>query len=258
MTGNNRTKSLLNIILLILIFTSLSISSNAQIRRNSYRRTGYCPNIEYKVFGGIKVGANLTYFKYSDPEINDLYSSNILNPMPLIGGFFEFKIWDIINLGTTIEYKSFGTIINPNGLVEKYKYTAHNIDFALPIYFDIPATKLFNPYILVQPEMSYTMGGKIYLKDIFDEYTAKVGNANITRLNCAVKCGVGGKFIFWSGQRQSYLRVDVGYNLGLSDTFSKMEINESSEALNLNLYEINGTRKSRGLEVCLSYAVSIK
>lgn len=51
--------------------------------------------------------------------------------------------------------------------------------------------------------------------------------------------------------------AELGYNIGLSNTFSRKELNNTAHALNLPMYEVNGTRKNRNVEIAATISVPL-
>jgi hypothetical protein len=235
-----------------LLFCGIN-TANAQqyYLRKGYRGSNYCNNAyrEGKVFVGIKAGVNSAYMWYGDPTLRQYYVPSMINPSPILGMFVEFKVSDHFAIAPTLQYMETGTVIEAGELIDHYEFIAHNINLNVPLYFDLGNNDVAKPYLFIAPNIGYSMGGSIKLDD---NRTINLGKSNINRLNYGAKAGFGIKLIYWGRKAQMITRIDAGYNFGLSNTFSSMEIEQLADALNLNMYEINGTRMNRGIEICVS------
>lgn len=228
--------------------------------RSGYNRTNYSGRYasgrgvthfnNEKIYFGAKSGINLSYMLYDSYKINASYRP-VIKPLPISGVFIEFKFGEVLAIAPTFEYKGYGTILK-SSLIEDtpYKFTSHTINFELPFYFDLPIGEYVRPYLLVSPEVNVNIGGRIKLGD----YAINTGTSSVSKFNSAVKLGAGLDFWYEFFDSDAFVRVDAGYSFGLTNTYSEMELNGESVPVNMNSWKAEGYRKTRGIEICVSFA----
>ena len=78
------------------------------------------------------------------------------------------------------------------------------------------------------------------------------------RHDFSIFLGGGSQFYINLGAFYLVTKVELGYNIGLSNSFSDMEINESIKAGNVNAYNITGKRKIHNIEFNVTLGIPLK
>ncbi|MBR6490984.1 MAG: PorT family protein [Bacteroidales bacterium] len=207
------------------------------------------------MFFGIKGGVNLASMSYVGKN-DSLYTVNRLL-LPFGGIFFEYDNPSGLSIIPTLLYKEDGTgLIGTNQTY--YRLVTNNIDFTLPIAYDIYITENFAPFIYIAPDISYNIGYKIGGGTITSDNNDK-GSSYYRSFNYGAKAGLGLKYILNLGSLKWLIRLDGAYNFGLSNTL------DISEDFDFNYYPItdmwktegNHMRKNRGIEVGLSLGIGL-
>ncbi|MBO4745102.1 MAG: PorT family protein [Bacteroidales bacterium] len=202
------------------------------------------------MFFGIKGGVNLASMSY-DGKNDSLYTVNRLL-LPFGGFFFEYDNPSGLSIIPTLLFKEDGTGLDSTNVTHQYRLVTYNIDFTLPIAYDIYITENFAPFIYIAPDISYRIGG--------DEITSgntNVGSSYYRSFNYGAKAGLGLKYILNLGSLKWVVRLDGAYNFGLSNTLDTSK--------NLKNYPIkdmwtgSGTAKryNQGIEVGLSLGIGL-
>ncbi|MBQ6083428.1 MAG: PorT family protein [Bacteroidales bacterium] len=224
----------------------------AQMRIGNDRRV----NLSKIVSMGVKFGVNDATMVYTDKQLKDLNSTYSIKPS--FGLYLEIPVTRWLSVSPELMYIGRGGMVsyetnNTNNV--DYKINSRCVDFRVPIDLYMIMSRSFKPYVFVAPDFGYVLGGEISMKQ--DGVTAvsqeiEIGSANMKEYNVSVLFGLGFRFDVYMPQTALYVKLEAGYNYGLTDTFSKMEKDESSVAENVNAYNISGDRFNRGLEVMIS------
>ena len=283
-----RNKFLLMLLVLFVGFSDNNIiSAQQKYLKKGYNKTDWCTvsgkgsSGSNNMYVGIKGGLNVASMVYSD--LNSVYSTSS-KLLPISGVFFEYDFPYNIAVAPAIEFKIDGTDVSGSYDIST-AYTGYgndvimrNLDYTIksksvvldiPIMYDIPYSFYnISSYIFIAPNFSYRLGDSITLDDrvtnvttdtliSMKHYATAIGNSNYTSINYGVRLGAGIKYSFNIGSLRLLARLDAGYNIGLSNTYSKNELNHKTTALNLNNWDVKGTRKMRGIEVLLSVGVGL-
>ena len=242
--------------LLVLAFCANNVYGQRYYIKSGYNRSNYYSRGNSKLFNvnaqriyfGVKGGMNFAYLQYDDHEINSTVKT-VVHPLAIAGLFVEFNLGNVVSISPGVSYKADGTKLTGTEFDGQYRMTAHNLVVNLPIYINMPMSRFANPYIFVAPEMQFNcFSGSISLED----YKVAINNASRSYTNYGMKFGAGCIVWYEIGQSVCFIRVDCGYNFGFSDTYSEKERKGESISVNVNHYNITGTRKNRGAEVCVS------
>lgn len=137
-----------------------------------------------------------------------------------------------------------------------YRLTAHYVDLRLPLTYNFRFGRgIVSPYLMVAPEARLTYGGTIsYHADDYPDGSY----ADISRADWGLTLG-GGVDVALPTQRPLWLSVEAGYSLGLANTFSPMETDNSAVIHNpfFGAFMNRGERHSRGVEVSLRLTLPI-
>lgn len=209
------------------------------------------------MFFGIKGGVNLASMSYVGKN-DSLYTVNRLL-LPFGGIFFEYDNPSGLSIIPTLLFKEDGTGLDSTNVTHQYRLVTYNIDFTLPIAYDIYITENFAPFIYIAPDISYKIGGD----EITDNNDSNVGSSCYHSFNYGAKAGLGLKYILNLGSLKWLIRLDGAYNFGLSNTFDESKL--KADGNTLADYPIEGMwktegyhmRKNRGIEVGLSLGIGL-
>ena len=194
--------------------------------------------------GGIG-GINLSTFSYSTDNYN--YNNSLfLNPQ--FGLTTEFYFGKILSIRPSVLYAGRGEYINLTDT--KYLLASKNIDISVPIMLTLGKNSPVSPYFYIAPVLETTYGGIIGYADI----STKITKANHSAFGFGVTPALGLKFNL---SKKAYFSIEGGYHLGLTNTFSDMELSQESNALNLNSYSIEGKRTNRAPVFMASFVIVI-
>ena len=217
---------------------------------------------------GIRGGVNFADMAYSYDPINKYYD-HFLQPQGMVGLFGHFQLGKS-NFAIRPEVAFVGRADSLEWLDVRYRLKAHYLDLRLPITYNIRlAGRQFSPYLMVAPQLNLAYGGRVsyhaddYPQGVFTDIT----KADINGMDASVLMGAGVDFLIPTKSIPVMLSLEAGYNLGLCNTFSKLEVldNPSVAAADRSviinpffgaeLYQ--ETRKNRGIEVALRIALPI-
>ena len=108
------------------------------------------------------------------------------------------------------------------------------------------------------PIVGFVRGGDITLSDATGDYKIDVSKANMADTYIAGAIGAGVKFpIALNQNKRLLLALEANYQFGFTDTYSDMEKDGQSIALNRPVYDIQGNRKLHGFEITASVSVPL-
>lgn len=197
---------------------------------------------------GVKGGLNFSNLTYSDPAIAEYESSFLLRGG--IGLFVNLPIGNNLSLRPELMYIGKGQRIE-DGV--SYLFKPNYFDWSLPLLYHFPISNAIQPYVLIAPTLGFASGGKITL----DEWECGVTKASIAPVDFGAMAGAGFSFPIETKKYRMIGGLEATYNMGFSDTYAQGEIDEVSNALNLDEYAINGTRKNKGLAIMASITIPI-
>lgn len=205
---------------------------------------------------GARTGIGLSDMRYSSDDIS-IYRHHF-RVREQIGVFAECAyLYDGLSLRCDLLYSPRGAHLTWKDI--DYKLNAYYFDIRIPISYTFLRDKAVQPYVMVAPNVNFVLGGKArYYSDyLYMTYYQKLSKASIRPVDFSIFFGAGVKAPLSIGKQKFYIGGEVGYNLGLINTFSKMELNHSAHAVNLPQYEVNGTRKNGGIEIAATFAWAI-
>ena len=221
---------------------------------------------------GQKGGINLPYFKYSKfSEIVtiddddylfsgfDSYAQN-LNARGLFGLTTEFLLPNKFTIGTELLYLERGAYIEDYGI--DYKFRVNYLDFRLPITYSIfeYSCDKIRPYISIVPNIGFAINGKIIYYEDGKQYPhVEVGSANLASINFGIASFLGISVpIKISDYYCIFFTAEAGYNYGLSNTYSRQELNSIANAINTDEYNLSRQkRQHRGIEMSVGLKIPI-
>ena len=88
--------------------------------------------------------------------------------------------------------------------------------------------------------------------------TINVGKANMGLIHAGVFAGLGIRSKFNIGSMSMIVKLNASYHQGVVDTYSQKEKNGSAQSINVNAYQITGSRLPRGIEATLGIAIPLE
>ena len=234
---------------IILIFTLFCIGAMAQT--------------DNTISVGIKGGVNMPRMTYPKNQyLRSLPQATRFTPM---GGIFvDIPVGDIFVVAPEFDYVQRGTDItyeHNSGMQVHYNLTVSFVDFRLPLEFRLPVQPYFQPYATVGAEAGMRLGGKIHMDRTEParlDTTINVGDANFTKIYAGAFAGIGIRSLVTIGGFNMLLKLSATYHHGFLDTYTKAEREESVQVVNVNAYNIMGSRLPQGIEICLSIGIPLK
>lgn len=194
------------------------------------------------------LGVNFSTFRYSDQVLQE-YDNSIF-PRLLSGLEFQYNIDDLWGIHPGIYYLGRGQKIEDDF---NYTYKSRYIDFRFPVSFkffwmDNPDISLFAK---AGPYLGICNGGKI----MYDQSELYLSEANASKSDIGINLGIGFETKL---SQKARIAMNICYALGFIDTYSDEEQSGNSVAVNAFSYNLDGNRKNRGIEVCVSVLVPLK
>ena len=205
---------------------------------------------------GARAGIDLFDMRYSSDDIS-IYRHHY-GVREQIGIFAEYAyLWKGLSIRCDLLYSPRGAHLSWKDI--DYKLRSYYFDIRIPISYTFLRDKKVQPYVMVAPNVNFVLGGnaRYYSDYLFMTYNEKLSKANFQPVDFSIFFGAGAKAPLSIGNQTFYVGGEFGYNLGVINTFSKMELNNTAHAVNLPQYEVNGTRKNGGFELAATFAWAI-
>lgn len=206
------------------------------------------------IYIGVKGGIGMSWASYSELENR----SPKMNSGFVGGVFAEFEFGDsrLFSIRPEVDWLVRGTKINDSDL--DYHLKAKYVDIRLPFIFNFGDYEGIRPYVYAAPIVGFVRGGDITLSDATGDYKIDVSKANMADTYIAGTIGAGVKFpIALNQNKRLLLALEANYQFGFTDTYSDMEKDGQSIALNRPVYDIQGNRKLHGFEITASVSVPL-
>lgn len=206
------------------------------------------------IYIGVKGGMGMSWASYSELENR----SPKMNSGFVGGVFAEFEFGDsrLFSIRPEVDWLVRGTKINDSDL--DYHLKAKYVDIRLPFIFNFGDYEGIRPYVYAAPIVGFVRGGDITLSDATGDYKIDVSKANMADTYIAGAIGAGVKFpIALNQNKRLLLALEANYQFGFTDTYSDMEKDGQSIALNRPVYDIQGNRKLHGFEITASVSVPL-
>ena len=116
------------------------------------------------------------------------------------------------------------------------------------------------PYVALGVECNFTLPGEInYVSNSLPSTSLALNKSNIKNFDLGLYAAVGTDIHFEAFNRDFFLMVEVGADLGLLNNFASAEQEGDAQVLNPELGHTTnvGTRKNRGIEVSLGLGVPL-
>ena len=200
---------------------------------------------------GARAGIDIFNMRYLSHDV-DIYKHHY-GVREQIGLFAEYDyLWKGLAVRADVLYSPRGVRLTWQDI--NYKLRAYYFDIRIPITYTFFFFKMIQPYVMFAPNVNFALGGHSYYANFIRDYTTKLSKANFRPVDFSLFFGAGVKAPIPVGKYTLYVGGEFGYNLGLCNTFSQMELDNVANAINLPMYDVNGTRKNGGFEVAVTVA----
>lgn len=144
-----------------------------------------------------------------------------------------------------------------------YNLKANYFDIRVPIIYNFHLNKTkIQPYAYLAPVAGFAIGGKVSLQEQLTDgtqnnYSLKLNKGNVAAAYFAMAIGGGVKYPINICGVACHVGLDLSYQLGITDTYSKLE----KADMTTNINHINGptisTRKHSGFEMKVGFSAPI-
>ena len=212
---------------------------------------------------GVKGGVNMPRMTYlGNHYLSSLPQATQFTPMG--GVFVDIPLGDVFVVAPEFDYVKRGTDItyeHNSGMNVHYNLAVSFVDLRIPLEFRILIKPYLQPYATIGAGAGMRLGGKIHMdrtEPASLDATIDVGDVNFTKIYAGAFAGLGIRSLVTIGDFDMLLKLSATYHHGFLDTYAKAERDETVEAVNVNAYNITGTRLPQGLEICLSVGIPLK
>ena len=209
---------------------------------------------------GIKGGVGAPSFFYSHPVLTKTPRDWFFRPL---GGLFvEIPIneWTItpsvmytgLGFSTTYTYK--------DNYEVHYLVRSNYVDYRIAVAYRKRLTRDVFVYSFLSPGLGVLIDGDLSLSQPgleFPNVSLEMTNANMRETNIFLVGGIGAQYYINMPRFSLTMKLEVGYNHGISNTFSRKEVEET--AIPTNVYAYNtGKRYARNVEVLFHIGLPLK
>ncbi|MGC3978543.1 MAG: OmpA family protein [Paludibacteraceae bacterium] len=198
---------------------------------------------------GLKTGANFPWMTYTNPDLKDY--KNSVSAKTIFGFFAETPLNSNISLRPEFLFTHKGQKINNLGI--SYQIKSNYFEIRTPFLYAI-SLKNISPYIMAGPALSMATGGQIS----FGTKETSITDANLAKYDFSVIAGGGVKIPFHINKYPLTLTVEAAFNYGMLNSYGGKELDGEATALNVLNYDIDGTRKNRGIELTVSVSIPVR
>lgn len=212
---------------------------------------------------GLKGGVNMPRMLYHNNEsLSQLPQALTITPT---GGLFvDIPLGSVVVFAPEAMYVQRGTDMSyehRTGSQVHYTMSASYVDLRLPLELKWPISKYIQPYLVVGAEGGMRLFGQIHMDRtapiVMDE-TIDVGDANLALIHAGGFAGVGLRSTVNIGSMELLLKLSVTAHQGFLDSYAAGEKEGTSTPVNVNAYQIKGSRLPQGLEAFLSIGIPLK
>lgn len=219
--------------------------------------------IDNTVSLGLKGGINTPRMLYYQNEpLSRLPQAWTITPMG--GLFLDIPLGSALVFAPEAVYVQRGTDMSyehRSGAQVHYMMSAFYVDLRLPLELRWPISKYFQPFLVVGAEGGVRLFGQIHMDrtaPIEMDETIDVGDANLALIHAGALAGVGVRSMINLGAQEILLKLSVTAHQGLLDSYAAGEKEGTSAPVNVNAYQITGSRLPQGLEATLSIGIPLK
>ncbi|MBO7492898.1 MAG: OmpA family protein [Bacteroidales bacterium] len=195
---------------------------------------------------GARAGIGIFDMRYSSDDVSIYHHHYGVREQ--IGLFAEYDyLWKGLSVGLDFLYSPRGVNLTWQDI--DYRLRSYYLDLRIPISYTFLLDKKIQPYVVVAPSVNFVAGGHVNYSSLYTNASVDFSKANFRPVDFSMFFGAGVKAPIAVGNQTLYVGGEFGYNLGFCNTFSNMELDNSANAINLPMYEVNGTRKNGGFEI---------
>ena len=205
---------------------------------------------------GFKGGVNFANMHYTYDRYNDLYDHSVF-VRPNFGMFLDIAFNNGLSLRPEFNYIGRGVKLDWNDI--NYKMNAFYYDLRMDVVYTFCRQSKVQPYILIAPTFGMARYGEAtYESDATGEMSTPLSTGCIRKYDFSGYGALGLNFIIPMTNRDITLGIEAGYNLGLVNTFSEVEVDRNANRLNTSIYQAEEKRYNRGVEVVARLGFPLK
>lgn len=210
----------------------------------------------------ISVGANLGFSVPSMIYTGSQYDEYKKSPLfSGIGGLFvDWNFYGNWSFRPHLNFVGRGVNMRYEPLFINYQLRATYFDIRTPIVYSFKTGSGIEPYLSAGPSFNFVTGGRInYVSGAQGQvYEMRLNRNNFKPFDLGLFFGAGFNYpIVISGFRFN-VGAELGYNIGLVDTFSKAEKTGQSKAVNIPQYSIDGRRKNHNMSLSVHISIPLR
>lgn len=205
---------------------------------------------------GLKGGINLPRLYYTDAHLSSLSHDLVITKSASI--FVEIPFLRPFTIAPELNYQRRGgsfSYLYDMHIKEKYQLQVDYVSVRVPVFYYMPISDRVKPYFFLSPDAGVVVNGGISLTHPDHELPDVQTNLNMSNIKFVYVGALGGagvRFNIPLSLITIVFKVDAAINWGFLDTFSKLEHANAAIPLNVDVYNLQGKRYSRGLELHLS------
>jgi OOP family OmpA-OmpF porin len=233
------------------LFLACFLASFAGAQEENNRTLDYLLS---RTHAGIRLGSNFPTLRYANSEHNAYRSETYSRTMWGIFADIALDEQKTFSLRPEINFTTRGQHIDNRNVT--YTMDARYTDIYLPLVYTFrrPGASTIAPFVLLSPVLGIATGGKIGLNG----QRIAISDANLSQSAFGLYAGAGVNIPVRHKQKKIFsVCAELGYHLGLSDTYSRKEKKANAVALNLPNYTVDGTRKHAGFQASIALSVPL-
>jgi OOP family OmpA-OmpF porin len=226
---------------------------------------------KFDVMEDLTIGASFGYHpsRLRFPELpKDAYSNKPSRHSVVASIFAEYGITKNLYIRPELAFLGRGGKLNLDmkkmgGVNGLYSLKSAYFDIRIPVLYKFPLEKTkFEPYAYIAPIIGFSAGGRMRLQEmengvVINDYNIKLSKGNMASTLFAMGFGGGVTYPITIANNICRLGVEVGYELGLTDTRSKREKSGSSVTVNHVDNPVVTPRRLSGWEMKVVFSVPL-
>lgn len=208
---------------------------------------------------GFDLGFSIPSMRYSAPMYDQYDKGARFSGM---GGLYvDWKFYDNFSVRPHINFVGRGVKMKYEPLMIDYKLKSTYFDLRIPVVYTFNLNNKIKPFFAIGPSLNFVTGGKIHYEEgstYRQVYDLKLSNGNFKPFDFGLYLGGGFEYPIQFMGLPLMIGAEIGYNIGLVDTFSKSELRNESVAVNTPVYNVAGTRKNGNLSIAVNVSIPLK
>ena len=207
---------------------------------------------------GLGLGYHTNAMRF--PELNkELYPLRKNSHSAVFSMYAEYPFYRQFSARAEMAFLGRGGTLRMSGLPSaasgQYRLKTTYWDFRFPVTYDILKSNYkIRPYVYAAPVVSFAIAGAIDMQTKtaggkLKDYHLDLTRANMAAAHFAVAAGAGARYPIEIAGMTFYVGLEAGYELGLTDTYSKKEKQGESISINGVNKNVAGPRKHSGFEL---------